>query len=229
MNVSSAEETKSRMVEMMGHEFGSLFFVLYNETSWLTFQWLEFKELYGTKETRIELMNNVAPFFFYTVQKVMWYQLLLGITRITDPMESFGKSNATFKAIPQYVEDDKFKFEIKNDIQEICELSKFCRDWRNRVISHLDYALAIQDNNVIPLETSSREKYRIVLEKTHMLINKIHKKYLQSYVGFDRITSYRGATSLLLRIEAGLWYDELAHKSKLEGTWKWDDEPVSRV
>src|SRR5690606_4765056 len=229
MNSSSAETTKSQMIEKMGHEFGSMFFVLYNEISWLTFQWIEFKELYGSKESRIELMNEAAPFFFYTVQHVLWYQLLLGGTRLTDPPKSGSNKNITFRAIPQYIKDDDFKSEIENDLEELLAQSNYCRVWRNQKISHLDHALAIQDENARPLETASREKFRITLEKMQILFKKIHQKYLPSAVRFDRMTSSRGAISLLHKIEAGIWYDESIHQLKLEGKWNKDYEPDSRV
>lgn len=62
-------EKQQEMIDRVGHEFGLLFYHLYNETLWLTTKWIEYKELYGTKESRIDLMNKTAPTFFYIVEK----------------------------------------------------------------------------------------------------------------------------------------------------------------
>lgn len=91
MGYKTAEEIKNEMIEKLGTDFGLLLNSLYNEITWLTFRWIEFVELYGTKETRLELMNKSAPFLFFTIQKVLWENLLLGISRITDPPKSMEK------------------------------------------------------------------------------------------------------------------------------------------
>src|SRR5690606_12563436 len=143
----------------------------------------------------------------------------------TDPPKSWSKKNITFRAIPQYIKDDDFKSEIENDLKELCVLSSFCRDWRNRKISHIDRGLAIKDSDIKPLETATREKFRITLEKIHNLYNKVQEKYIESTVGFSMLTSSRGAISLLHKIEASIWYDKSIHQLKLEGKWNKDDEP----
>lgn len=89
MGSKSGEQVRDEMVEKLGHDFGRLLNSLYNEISWLTFKWIEFRELYGTKESRFDIMNKTAPIFFSTIQKVLWENLLLGVARITDPPDHF--------------------------------------------------------------------------------------------------------------------------------------------
>jgi hypothetical protein len=159
----TAEEIKKDMIEVLGTDFGSILFSLHNEIIWLTLRWIEFKELYGTKESRIELMNEVAPFFFFTIQKVLRENLMLGISRITDPPKSNGKKNASIRAIQKFIQDDCFKEELEKDIQDIIENATFCRDWRNRWIAHLDYELAINNQNAKPLESATRRKLKLII------------------------------------------------------------------
>ena len=210
------------MVEKLGHDFGCLLNSLYNEISWLTFKWIEFVELYGTKESRFEIMNKTAPFFFSTMQKVLWENLLLGVARITDPPETKGKRNTTLRAVGLHIEDEQFKIEFEKEISEILNESGFCRDWRNRWIAHMDYELSINRDSAVPLKTANRLKFRTVLERIQALYNKISLKYLNSSTPWDMLSSHSGTVSLLYRLEHGLRFDEEHLQKKLNGQWPTD-------
>ena len=58
-NTKTAEEVRKEHTDKMGFELGSLYNSLYNEIIWLHYKWSEFEELYGTKESRIQ-MNYLA-------------------------------------------------------------------------------------------------------------------------------------------------------------------------
>ncbi len=222
----TAEEIKQDMIKVLGTDFGSLLYTLHNEITWLTFRWIEFKELFGTKKSRIELMNEVAPSFFFTVQKILRENLMLGITKITDPVKSAGKKNATIIGIPEFIiEDSRFKKELEEDIQEILKSATFCRDWRNRWIAHLDYEIAINNQNAKPLESATRQKLKITIEKIQEFYNKVEFKYFKSTTGFKYFSSHRGAVSLLYTIENGQRFNKIKYEKKLSG--EWENEPYT--
>jgi hypothetical protein len=182
MKELTAEEIKSEMIKKLGAEFGSLFYLLYNEITWLTFRWIEFVELYGEKESRLELMNKSAPFLFFTIQKVLWENLPLGITRITDPPKSRGKKNLTLTALPSFLLDNKFKKEVESELKQLDIEIGFCRDWRNRWIAHIDYELATNNESAKPLETGTRKKLRSVIERIHSIYNMVELEYLGNWL-----------------------------------------------
>ncbi|MBY5959438.1 hypothetical protein KUV50_14905 [Membranicola marinus] len=229
MSFKTANEIKAKMVNKLGQEFGTLFYSLHNEIIRLTYQWLEFKELYGVKESRILLMNEAAPFFFYTIQRVLWNHLLIGVTRITDPKKSVGKRNITLRAVEDFIEDKSFQSEFASAIKELCEASKFCRDWRNKKIVHIDYDLSMKKPGVKPLEKATREKFGIVIEKIQSLYNKVHQEYFDSSIAFYLMNSSPGAKAMLHRIEDGMEYEKIVHKRKLEGDWDWNESKDSKV
>lgn len=228
MGRKNAEELKNEMIDKLGKDFGLLLNSLDNEITGLTFRWIEFVELYGTKETRIELLNKSAPFLFFTIQKVLWESLLLGISRITDPPKSMGKRNLTLTAIQKILNDDDFKKEIERDLAELMTESKFCRDWRNRWIAHLDYELAIDRDNAKPLENVTKNKLKLIIEKIHSIYNKVEHKYLGTMTGFKYLQSNRGAISLLYTIENGLRFDIEQYEKQLRGN-SLDDNFESKV
>lgn len=216
------DETHQVMTTKMGDEFGSLFYHLYNETVWLTIKWLEYNELYGTKPSRIDLMNQVAPQIFFIIEKTLWNDLLLGISRITDPSETYKKRNITFQAIPKHIEDAELKNSIEIDIKGIIEKTQFCRDWRNRSIAHFDYDLNINEQKAEPLAPANRKLISEVMKMLQDVINRLYFHYLRKTVMFDHISSYKGAVSLLVNVEKGLRFKQLMFDKKHKGEWKPD-------
>ena len=216
-------EIKSEMITKMGHDLGSLFYLLYNETVWLTMKWVEYKELYGTKKSRIDLMNKTAPLFFYIVEKTLWKDLMLGITRLTDPEKSMGKKNLTLQLLPKHISDNELKKIIEADNDELTHLTDFCRDWRNRSIAHNDYDLFLNETIAIPLKSANRKKLQEVFDKLHAIIKKVYLHYLGRTIMLEYIDSFNGAQALLVHLENGLRFEELRYKRKLSGTWRNDD------
>jgi len=199
----TAEEVRREHIDKMGIELGSLYNSLYNEIIWLHYKWSEFEELYGIKESRIKLMNQTAPFFFFIIQKILWENILLGIARITDPKKSRGKKNITIQTLPELIDDEKLKEKIELSIQIILEKTKFCRDWRNRWISHHDYDLSI-NNSAKPLEKANRLLVKESLEEITELISIILYHYFQSTLMLKVIRSSNGSLALLQVLNDGL-------------------------
>ena len=216
------DETHQVMTTKMGDEFGSLFYHLYNETVWLTIKWLEYNELYGTKPSRIDLMNQVAPQIFFIIEKTLWNDILLGISRITDPPETYKKRNITFQAITKHIEDAELKNSIEIDIKGIIEKTQFCRDWRNRSIAHFDYDLNINEQKAEPLAPANRNLISEVMKMLQDVINRLNFHYLRKTVVFDHISGYKGAVSLLVNVEKGLRFKQLMFDKKHKGEWKPD-------
>lgn len=215
------DHLKNRMVEKMGYDFGILFQSLYYEVIWLTFKWMEYENLYGKKESRVEILNSSAPFMFYIIQNSLWENIILGICRITDPPETRGKKNITLTAMSIQIKDNELKKEIEFELNELNKKVEFCRDWRNRMVAHLDYDLAINTQFAKPLEIATRLKIKEAIHHIHKIIKKIFIKFLDSDLSFDYIFNPGGAESLLLKLENGLRFEnEKKLKMLTEGLYK---------
>lgn len=107
MGTRTADEVRREMIEKLGDDFGTLLGSLYFEILWLTHKWHAFRELFCSKSSRIDLMNESSSFFFFTVQEVLRDDLLLTIAKLTDPPESMGKKNMTLKQL-----DSSFEMNI---------------------------------------------------------------------------------------------------------------------
>jgi hypothetical protein len=208
MSYSTADEKLNEMIEAMGAESGKLFHVLENELLWLTLQWVDFEELFGKKSTRIDIMNESAPVFFYRIQKVYWDHLLLGFSRLLDPAEAnvkkTKKANCTYPALLKQIALPYFQDGLKNCINK----SNFCRDWRNRKIAHMDYEVYVKGGASTPLENASRKDFTEVLYLLQQLHNDIRLHYKLGTCSFDHVKINSHAGQLLRMLENGLRFRE---------------------
>ncbi len=216
----SAEEIKKEQIAVLGPEFGSLYNLLYNEIIWLHYKWNEFEELYGREESRIKIMNNTAPFFFFMIQGVFWENILLGIARITDQQVTGGKKNMTILAIPELINDQELKKSVEIKIKTILGKTNFCRDRRNSKTPLYDYETSI-NSEAKPLEEASKILVKEALNEITALIDLLHGFYFKSTLILDQIQSNRGALSLLYTLDDGL--KERENYFNRSGTWNTGD------
>lgn len=113
--VSTSDETKQEYIKQMGEELGLLFYALWKEITWLHLKWHEYVTLFGTKSSRIELLNDVAPLFFRIVQDSLWDDILLHIARTTDPPKSSGKKNLIIRRLASLVTDEEVASILKKN------------------------------------------------------------------------------------------------------------------
>jgi hypothetical protein len=186
----------------MGTELGELFYLLKQDIFQLYVQWNEYVDAYGTNEKRIDLLNRAAAGFARSVQDALWADVLLGLTRLTDPPKSVGKHNLTVTRIPDLLECD-----LKNSVEELVEaavdLATFARDWRNRYFAHRDLQHAI-DANAVPLQPASRLKVREALEAIVAIMNRVEAHFCDSTTFYSETRHLNGIVSLLYVLDDGL-------------------------
>ena len=203
MTTRTAAEARADYERVMGTELGAIYNALWQQLAWLHSKWAEYVDLFGTKESRVALMNEAAPRFFRIVQDSIWDDVLIHIARLTDPPKSAGRANLTIQRLPALV-GAAVKAEVNGKIAVALTRSAFARDWRNRRIAHGDYELALDLSAAIPLAPASRQMVCEALESVCDVINAVGLHYLDSTSFFDSRSSHQGAVSLLHVIAAEL-------------------------
>lgn len=203
----TAEEVKQHHIDVMGEDLGSLYNALWNELAWLYSKWGEYVELFGTKPSRIDLINSAAGHFFRIVQDSLWEDSLLHIARLTDPPCTAGKKNLTINRLPDLLTDESLKNHIVPLIDKTLEKADFCRDWRNRHIAHKDLQLALK-TGAEPLKPASRAQVEEVLASISDVLNALSNQYMKSTVMFEGMGGANGALSLLYVLDDGLRTEE---------------------
>lgn len=197
------EETKSEDIARRKEEFEKVFHELEREVTWLHTKWGEYVELFGTRPSRIELVNKASPLFFGIIQDALWDDVILSIARLTDPSRTFDKENLTIKKLPELINSESLKTQLEQLIGLTDKAVTFCRDWRNRRLAHRDLELAIDSGNK-PLEPASRKKVQDALTSIVNVLNTVTLHYQDSETGFNIPSGPSGALSLMYVIDDGL-------------------------
>lgn len=156
MTETTAEEAKNNYIEKMGDALGTQFHALWQEVAWLHIKCTEYLELFGSKSTRVDLLNRAAPAFFSMIQGVLWEDIVLHVARLTDSPTSLGNTNLTIRNLPELV-DPTMTEALRGLVDKGLLETQFCRDWRNRRIAHRDLELAT-NKSPRPLAAATRKQ-----------------------------------------------------------------------
>lgn len=218
----TAEQVKNHHIVRMGEELGPLYHALWNELAWLYFKWGEYVEIFGTKPSRLELVNQAAGQFFRIVQDSLWEDSLLHIARLTDRPSSVGRKNLTIRRLPDFLDEEALKKSVTQLIETALEKTAFARDWRNRRIAHKDLDLALK-NGAEPLKAASRAKVKEALAAISDALNAISSHYMDSSTMFKGVGTSRGAVSLLYVLDDGLRAEKERSDRLRAGDYSEDD------
>jgi hypothetical protein len=216
--VETANETQAIYQRAMGPELGLVFYALFCEICHLHQKWGQFAELFGRNEERIALLNRAAPAFFGSLQQVLWNDVLLHIARINDNTHSGGpkRRNLTLSGFAEMVSEDDFKTKLISQMEKAKHASAFCRDWRNRLLAHTDFEVAVR-KSTRPIEDASRLKVREALIAIVDFINLVNVRYGESPLLFDNEWGGEDAQGLLYVLNDGLQLEDLRLSHVREG------------
>lgn len=199
----TADESKEEFRLTMGPTIGPLYHELWQEVVQLHFTWNEYVCLFGTKPTRIDILNSTATFFFGIVHDAMWENVLLHIARLTDAHKIAGRENLTLETLCDALKGQ----DIEQDFRKLLGIAKqeasFCRDWRNRRIAHRDLALAL-DPESVPLKSGSREAVTNTLKAIAAAMDVVSDHYTHGVTAFDGSPYPGGAIDLIYVLDDGL-------------------------
>ena len=162
--------------DKLGRKFSAVFCSLYNDWGSCLVRYKEFRELFGDSD-RVKLLNAIGSGLFWDVQQLSWSDLMLRLTRLTDPPKSSGKDNLTVTRLPDLCEDPYLRDEVCLLVDKAVDAAEFARDWRNRRISHSDLKLAI-DPSAKPLATADLTKAKATIDALHAVLNAISVRLL---------------------------------------------------
>jgi AbiU2 len=203
-NYQTPEEMEQKYIEIMGDHLGRLFYALWNEVVHLYRIWAQYVILYGTKPSRVDILNDTASSFFRIVQDSLWEQTILGVARLTDRARTGQKENLTIQQLSAAISDPSLACRVVEAIDEAIKRSEFCRDWRNRRIAHRDLYLSIE-KGILPLKPGSREGVNNALKAVADVLNVLSAHYIKAELVFDAKWSVSGgAEELLYVLDDGL-------------------------
>ena len=203
MDTQSADQIKLRYRSELGGSLGELYHELENEYYWLQYKWQEYVVLFGSAPSRIDLLNQAAPAFFHHLQDVLWDDLLMHLSRLTDGATGKrGRRNLTFAALPPLL-PRPLRGEVADLVAKALAAAQFARDWRNRRLAHRDLLLAL-GQPAEPLMPASRAAIKDALVAQHTVINRVHNHFFHTDIAQEVIEAPMGAEHLLYVLHEGV-------------------------
>ena len=172
-------------------------------------RWIIFKQLYATDEERVALFNKIAGTFFGLLKGILIDDIILGLSRLTDPPKSMRHENLVLEQLIKKLDSATHSSLAASLQKQLDELKKVCepiRKNRNRRIAHADLktALAVDSSVVlgIPLETFEEAFKRVRGYMNHF------EEYVNggSPTAFDHVWMRDDANSLVSALEAAMNY-----------------------
>ena len=121
------------------------------DVTWLHGKWKIYRQLYGTSQENIDLLNYSASTVFRVLQRVLYNDILLSLSRLTDPKTSFNKENRSLELLISRIDSSKHE----NLVSSMKVMLKVLRDQcepfriqRNKKIAHTDLDTALKVRSI---------------------------------------------------------------------------------
>lgn len=171
----------------MSSELAEVFELIQKDVIWLHAKWINYCQLYETNKERIDLLNNVAPYFFHTVQNVFLTDIFMNICRLTDPAKTGKKENLTLDRLFQTIDKNKYPDLVKSVEEKLDVVKEKCepfRKYRNRLLAHKDLPTALKVNRD-PIPGINHKMIEDALLSTRELLNTIQLYFDNAKRGYD--------------------------------------------
>lgn len=204
MTERSVAGARADYERIMGPELGAIYAELGQELAGIYLVWGQYKILFGTKESRVDLLNEAAGPFFRLVQDSFFDQVLLAISRLSDRPMIAGHQTLTVRRLADLIADRAIADAVRAKVDLAMKAEEFCRDWRNNRIGHNNLDLRINPN-ARPLQTATRLKVDAALGALADILNLIALHFLDGKTGYEHtIPMLPDAEGLLYLLHDGL-------------------------
>jgi len=172
MHVSAKEELK-RDKAVLGDTYGAAYHHACQHLWNVVAFWDRYESLFGTAD-RVALLNETSGGYWHATQNMLFEYVLLGLTRLTDPPVTGGRSNLSVAQLLQ-LDPSRYKAQLVKLVVRAERLTIFARTWRNRRLSHNDLAEIVGTSKT--LGRATRKKVRNAIMAIHDVLRWIRLKH----------------------------------------------------
>jgi HEPN superfamily AbiU2-like protein len=187
-------------------EIEEIYTPLYHQVCHLHAQWGIYCQLYASGKEVINLLNSSSAGFFHVCQDVLASQILLTISRLTDPKETrIGKNvreNLTLERLSSSVDQVRFTKlgdEVKKRFSEAKEKCRFAREVRNKLLAHSDLSTSLHGRAELASTTNKKNMER-AFESICDVMNAVPGYFDDSTVAYTLASTPSDGTVLIARL-----------------------------
>jgi hypothetical protein len=167
-------------VKKLPIEIEAIYEELKKEITWLHGRWIVYRQLFGTSEKRIALLNECSPTLFYILQDVLIGEVQLSLCKLTDPPSTGKSDNLSLEHLQMLLEahaDASLALTGRAVLDPLKVSCQPFRTWRNKRLAHLDLDAAMRSSSN-PMPGISRSMIEQALESVRKYMNAIEPTLL---------------------------------------------------
>jgi len=172
----------------------------------------EFKVIFDNNEKQLALLNSTAPFFFLRLYDLYWNELIMSISRLTDPSQQRNHENLSVFILEDFATDlpSMEKDHLRANFLQISNEAQLIRKFRDKFISHRDKEVT----RILPenRETLYVQKVEEVFTLIEDSINIFHHFYENCYEDHKPSLVVKGAQTLIYYLGLGKTFEDIQDK-----------------
>lgn len=149
MAFMSSSDVKDHFVNVFGPELGSKYHSLHNQVIHVHMNWAMLVELTKDQERR-SLLHSTGRHFFFEVHRAFVNDVLLRLSRLTDPARQGQHDNLSLWALLDDICDPCIKSRIRKLIEDVEGKIRPLKQHRDKRIAHFDLDVALDPNVTLP-------------------------------------------------------------------------------
>ena len=166
----------------------------------LYFKWRFFSQLF-TDTQRVQILNATASSLFQSIEDSMLSDILLAISRLTDPQKSVGQENLSFENLAKEIPRGALQTQIADLLAEIKRKTRDIIVWRKKKLAHNDLQKALGSFSLPPIQ---KKDLTDTLELIPKVMNLIYGYFYDTEIRYDLCVTSNDGDSLLFYLEYGL-------------------------
>jgi hypothetical protein len=165
------------MTDSIPSEIREKYKSLFNDVCHLHRKWAIFRQLFVSGEDIVELLKRVAPGFFLVCKDLLVDDVLLSISRLADPKQSFKAENLSLEQLVRSIDAGRYP-DLMRELEPLFSVTRdkcaFAREQRNKRIAHTDLSTKLEATSLLSPTTTNVEA---ALESIRALMNAIEKYF----------------------------------------------------
>lgn len=136
-----------------------IFTPLQEEVTWLHGRWICYRQLFAESERRIEMLNECAGTFFFVIQNVLFQDVQVGLSKLTDPARTGKFDNLSLLQLQTRIDTDgdaSLAVQTRVILDTLLGQCAPFRELRNKRLAHLDLLTSLKASPT-PLPSVTRE------------------------------------------------------------------------
>lgn len=141
------------------------------------------------------------------VNIVFVYDVILSLTRLTDPSKQGGKRNLSLYSLIDHIDEQPLQTKINTRIEEAVKQTTVARNWRNKHIAHRTFP-NFSDSKFDPLPELTLESIKSAVRAVCDVLVFLYQEKMNKRMFFEDTIIRDDASALIAYLEIGYQYDE---------------------